>query len=144
MTTGVDLVYFAFDNNQRGFTLGQGGYFSPRNFVAFNIPVDYRGKLGDLRYRLGATAGYASFREDASPLFPSDPVLQAQAGAAARVNPLVPTHNQAQTRNGFVGGGRVDLDYQLSDALTLGGRLRYDKAANWNETRVSVQLENRF
>jgi len=144
VTTGVDLVYFAFDNNQRGFTLGQGGYFSPRNFVAFNIPVDYRGKLGDLRYRLGATAGYASFREDASPLFPSDPVFQAQAGAAARVNPLVPTHNQAQTRNGFVGGVRVDLDYPLSDALTLGGRLRYDKAANWNETRVSVQLENRF
>ncbi len=144
LTTGLDLVYFAFNNNQRGFTLGQGGYFSPRNFVAFNIPVDYRGKLGDLRYRLGATAGYASFREDASPLFPSDPVLQARVEATARVNPLVPTHNQAQTRNGFVGGVRVDLDYPLSDALMLGGGLRYDKAANWNETQVTVRLENRF
>jgi Tfp pilus assembly protein PilF len=142
--TGLDLIYFSFDNNQRGFTLGQGGYFSPRNFVAFNIPLDYRGKLGDLRYRLGATAGYASFREDASPLFPSDPVLQAQAETAARANPLVPTRNQAQTRNGFVGGVRVDLDYPLSDALTLGGEVRSDRAANWNETRATVRLENRF
>jgi len=144
LTAGLDLIYFNFDNNQRGFTLGQGGYFSPRNFVAFNIPVDYRGKLGNLRYRLGATAGYASFREDASPLFPSDPVLQARAEAAARVDPLVPTHNQAQIRNGFIGGVRVDLDYPLSDALTLGGEVRYDKAANWNETRATVRLENRF
>lgn len=144
LTTGVDLIYFAFANNQRGFTLGQGGYFSPKNFIAFNIPVDYRGNLGDLRYRLGVTAGYASFREDASPLFPSDPLLQARAEAAAVVNPLVPTHNQAQTRNGFVGGVRVDLDYPLSDSLTLGGRARYDKAANWNETQVTVRLENRF
>jgi len=144
LTTGLDLVYFKFDNNQRGFALGQGGYFSPQNFVAFNVPLFYKSKLGDLRYRIGGTAGYASFREDASPLFPNDPGRQAQVEAAARVNPAVPTRNLAQTRNGFVGGVRVDLDYPLSDALTLGSRLQYDKAANWNETRVSVQLENRF
>jgi len=144
LTTGVDLVYFAFDNNQRGFTLGQGGYFSPHNFIALNIPVDYKGKLGDLRYRLGATAGYASFREDASPLFPSDPALQAQVESAAQTKPLIPTHNQAQTRNGLAGGVRVDLDYPLSDTLMLGGSLRYDKAAEWTETRVTVRLESRF
>ena len=144
LTTGLDLIYFAFDNNQRGFALGQGGYFSPHNFVALNVPLYYRSKLGDLRYRIGGTAGYASFREDASPLFPNDPGRQAQVEAAARVNPALPTRNLAQTRNGFVGGVRVDLDYPLSDALTLGSRLQYDKAANWNETRVSVQLENRF
>ncbi len=144
LTTGLDLIYFKFDNNQRGFALGQGGYFSPQNFVAFNVPLDYRSKLGDLRYRIGGTVGYASFREDASPLFPNDPGRQAQAEAATRVNPTLPSRNQAQTSNGVVGGVRVDLDYPLSDALTLSGKLRYDKAANWNETRVSVQLESRF
>lgn len=144
LTTGLDLIYFAFDNNQRGFTLGQGGYFSPQSFVALNVPLYYKSKLGDLRYRIGGTVGYASFREDASPLFPNDPGRQAQVEAAARFNSAVPTRNQAQTRSGFVGGVRVDLDYPLSDALTLGSKLQYDKAANWNETRVGVQLENRF
>ncbi len=144
LTSGIDLVYFGFDNNQRGFAVGQGGYFSPSSFVAVNIPVDYRARLGDLRYRLGATAGYATFREEASLLFPNDPALQARAQVAALSNPLVPTRNQRQTRTGFVGGVRMDLDYPLSDSLTIGGGVRYDKAANWNETRVTVRLENRF
>jgi len=142
LMTGVDLVYFAYANNQRGFTLGQGGYFSPKNFIAFNIPLDYRGKVGDLRYRVGATAGYASFREDASPLYPGDRLLQARAESAALVNPLVPTHNLAQTRNGFVGGVRVDLDYPLSDSLTLGGKARWTKLIGlfiWPECHSRIE-----
>ncbi len=144
LTTGFDLVYFGFDNNQRGFSFGQGGYFSPSRFVALNLPLDYRARLGNLSYHLGVTAGYATFREDASPLFPNDAARQAQVETAALGNPLIPTRNQAQTRTGFVGGVRVDLDYPLSETLTLGGGLRSDKAANWNETQVTVRLENRF
>lgn len=144
LMAGLNLVYFRFDNNQRGFTLGQGGYFSPQSFVAVNLPVDYRSTLGDLRYHLGATVGYAAFNEEASNLYPADPNLQAAAEAAALVDPLVPTHNVAQNRTGFVGGVRVDLDYPFTDTLSLNGVLTYDQAADWQETQVSVRLQQRF
>jgi cellulose synthase operon protein C len=144
LTGGLNVVYFRYENNQRAFTLGQGGYFSPQNFVAVNLPFDYRSTWGDLRYHVGATVGYAEFREEASPLFPLNPGLQAAAEAEALVNPTIPTNNLAQNKTGFVGGVRIDLHYPLSDRLSLVGGLTYDQAADWQEARVSVRLENRF
>jgi hypothetical protein len=43
-----------------------------------------------------------------------------------------------------IGGVRADLDYALTPALSVGGALRYDQAANYNETRVLLRLNNRF
>lgn len=148
LTAGVDLVYFGYDRNLRYFTLGHGGYFSPQQYTALNIPVDYRGRVGDVSYRLGATAGYASYREDRAALFPNNPGLQAEAEAraAATVGTASPVSAfyAGQSQSGFVGGVRAEVDWAISPTLTLGGAVRYDKAANFDETRVLMRLQNRF
>jgi tetratricopeptide (TPR) repeat protein len=148
LTAGLDLVYFGYDQNLRYFTLGHGGYFSPQQYTAVNIPVDWRGRVGDVTYRLGATAGYARYREDRAPYFPNNPDLQSQAvalaastaGSTTPVNAFYP----GQSQSGFVGGVRAELDWAVTPTLTLGGALRYDKAANFDETRVLMRLQNRF
>jgi len=144
LRTGVDLVYFAYANNQSGFTLGQGGYFSPQSYTAINLPVDYRATVGDLTYRVGGTAGYARFNANGSPLYPNNPAMQAQAEIAALANSADVATNPAQNRGGFVGGVRLDLDYALSTNWSIGAGLRFDKAADWQETNVSVRLHGWF
>lgn len=148
LRTGLDLVYLAYERNLRYFTLGHGGYFSPQQYTALNLPVDYRGRNGDLSYRVGATIGYASWREDAAPYFPNDPGLQAQvaalasatAGTANAVNAIY----RGQSQAGAVGGVRGDIDYALSENLSIGAGLRYDRATNFDETRFQLRLRNRF
>ena len=70
LQAGLDIVYLAYDKNQRLFTFGNGGYFSPQSYVAVNLPVDWRGRNGDLSYRLGGTIGYQSYREDSAQILP--------------------------------------------------------------------------
>jgi hypothetical protein len=137
-------VYFAYDQNLRFFTVGQGGYYSPQSYAAINVPIDYRGRLGDVGYRLGATAGYVTWREDASLVFPNNPALQQQLVQAARSNSQLVTSYAAQTQTGFIGGVRADLDYALTDRTSLVGQFSYNKAADWDETRVVFRLQNRF
>ena len=144
LTAGMNLIYFAFANNQRAFTLGNGGYFSPQSYEAINVPIDYRAKSGRFSYDLGATFGYAAFKENASPLFPHDPGLQRQLVLAAASNPLLSSTNPGQTKNGFVAGIRVELAYQLTDTLSVGGVFRYDQAPQFDETNVMVRLTNTF
>jgi Tfp pilus assembly protein PilF len=148
LTGGVDLVYFSYDRNLRYFTLGHGGYFSPQQYTALNIPVDWRGKAGDVTYRIGATAGYASYREDRAPFFPNDPGRQSAVEAlatssAGSANP-VSAFYAGQSQSGFVGGLRAEVDWAISPTLTLGGAVRYDKAADFDETRMLMRLQNRF
>ncbi|MBY0337732.1 MAG: BCSC C-terminal domain-containing protein, partial [Acetobacteraceae bacterium] len=144
LTTGVDLVYFGFDRNLRGFTLGQGGYFSPQQYFGVSVPLDYRGRVGDVGWRLGATVGYATYREEGAPIFPTSAALQRQADARAAADPTIQARLPQQSRSGFVGGVRGDIDYQLTRDLSLVGSARFDKAPNFDETQVVLRLRNRF
>ncbi|MBP0494641.1 cellulose biosynthesis protein BcsC [Roseomonas indoligenes] len=148
LTGGLDLVYFSYDKNLRYFTLGHGGYFSPQQYMAFNVPVDWRGRMGNVAYRIGGTAGWARYREDRAPFFPGDAGLQAQAEALATSSAGTTTPATAfyagQTQSGFVGGVRAEVDWAITPDLNLIGSLRYDKAADFDETRVLVRLQNRF
>ncbi|MGK7861473.1 cellulose synthase subunit BcsC-related outer membrane protein [Falsiroseomonas sp. E2-1-a4] len=148
LRTGLDLVYLAYERNLRYFTLGHGGYFSPQQYTALNIPVDYRGRSGDLTYGVGATIGYAAWREDSAPVFPNDPGLQGQlvslANASTGTNDAILANYRSQSQAGAVGGIRADLDYALNPSLSIGAGLRYDKASNFDETRFQLRLRNRF
>jgi len=148
LSAGVDLVYFGYDRNLRYFTLGHGGYFSPQQYTALNVPVDYRGRVGDVTYRVGGTVGYANYREDRAPYFPNNPGLQSQAEALAAstagTTSPVSAFYAAQSQSGFVGGVRAEVDWAITPTLTLGGAVRYDRAANFDETRLLMRLQSRF
>ncbi|PZW40065.1 tetratricopeptide repeat protein [Humitalea rosea] len=144
ISTGVDLVYLAYDQNLRYFTLGHGGYYSPQSYAALNVPLDYRGRSGDFSYRLGATAGYATSREDATAVFPNDPALQARLVALGAGDATIVTRYPGQSQTGFVGSLRADLDYAVTPNMTFGGQVRFSKASDFDETRVLLRLQNRF
>ncbi|MDO9708074.1 cellulose biosynthesis protein BcsC [Paracraurococcus lichenis] len=144
LTAGLDLVYFAYDKNQRLFTVGNGGYFSPQSYLGVNLPVDYRARSGNLAYHLGGTIGYQSYREDAAKYFPLDPGLQAQAELAAAGDGTLRAGLPASQRSGITGGLRGDIEYSITPQLRIGGLLRYDRTANWNEARGMLYARYRF
>jgi tetratricopeptide (TPR) repeat protein len=144
VTSGVDLVYIAYDQNLRYFTLGHGGYFSPQSFMAVTVPVDYRGRSGNLAYRLGASVGYSTFSEDRAPLFPNDPGLQAQMAGIAAGDPTASAFYASQSKSGISGGLRGDIEYLITPQLRIGGALRFDRSADWNETRGLLYARYRF
>ena len=144
LLAGLDLVYFGFDRNLREFTFGQGGYFSPQQYFAVNIPVDYRGRSGNLAWRLGGTVGYGTYREDSSPLFPADAGMQRAVEARARTDSTVQARLPDRSRSGIVTGVRGELDVNLTPDLSLAGAVRFDKAPQYDETQVTLRLRNRF
>lgn len=144
LTIGTDLVYFGYENNQRLFTFGNGGYFSPQSYFAVNIPVDWRARSGNLSWRLGGTVGYQSFRENAAPFFPRDPALQQQLEQQLSSDPTARSIQAARSEAGVIGGVRADIEYAISPNLRVGGLLRYDRTANWEEVRGLAFARYRF
>lgn len=140
VTVGMDLVYFAYDQNLRFFTLGHGGYFSPQDYTALNIPVEWRARSGDWRWRLGGSLGYAVWSEDSSPVFPSNPSLQGQLQSRVGSNPDIFAFYPSKSEAGVIGSLRGDLEYRLSSDLVLGATMRYDRSADWNEARGTVYV----
>jgi hypothetical protein len=144
VSVGLDLVYFAYDENQRFFTYGHGGYFSPQDYTAINLPVEWRGRSDAWRWRLGGSLGYAVWSEDGAPVFPTDAGLQGQLAARAVQDPRIFAVTPSQSEAGLIGSLRGNLEYALTRDLALGATLRYDRSANWNEARGGVYVRYRL
>ncbi len=146
LTVGLDLVYFGYDNNQRLFTFGNGGYFSPQSYFAANIPVDYRARSGNFSYRIGATLGYQNYREDSARYFPRDPLLQAQLEQSllTSTDASLVARQPARSESGVIGGVRGDVEYAVTPNLRIGALLRYDRSGNFEEVRGLAFARYRF
>ncbi len=135
---GVDFAYLSFDKNLGGFTLGQGGYFSPQQFFAAIVPVNFRHKVSDdLTYEVGGGVGVQSFRNRSSAYYPIDPGLQAalvtrQSNAATVINGVGTIHS-ATHNTGIAGNAHAMVDYRINPNLHLVARVAVEHAGDYTE-----------
>lgn len=120
---GARATYWAYDNNQRFYTFGHGGYYSPQQYLSLGLPVlDLRGRFGATAWQLRGGLSYSISDEDTVPLFPTDPGLQ--TAAAVFVDPV--------NTGGSGQGGGYNLTAAVSQRLgrhwELGGRFAVDRS----------------
>ncbi|WP_161557406.1 cellulose synthase subunit BcsC-related outer membrane protein [Acidisarcina polymorpha] len=67
LKVGVNLTAMHYDHNERYFTFGQGGYFSPASFLLMNAPITWEGATSNnVSYLLNGSLGIQSFQDSAA------------------------------------------------------------------------------
>jgi cellulose synthase operon protein C len=131
---GTNLVYFGYDKNLEGFTLGQGGYFSPQTYFAALFPINLRQQVSpDLVFNIGGSVGFQTFSESSSPIFPNSSILQNELVAAAATTPGLATTNQGGHFSGVAGGAHADVDYRLTPNFHIGASAGFDHSGDFTE-----------
>jgi len=106
LTLGANFFGMHYAHNSDYFTYGQGGYFSPQEYLLGNIPLSWTGQYGrNVHYTVVAAAGVQAFQQDSVPFFPLDPAIE-----TANANP----YYAAQT----VVSGNYDLRSEIAWHLT--------------------------
>jgi hypothetical protein len=54
VTVGLNNMLWHYDKDLSGYTLGQGGYYSPQEYVSFSVPVTWRQRTENWSWELGA------------------------------------------------------------------------------------------
>lgn len=134
LTAGLALSGMAYDKNLGYYTFGQGGYFSPQQFVSVGIPVEWAQRSGRLSYQLKGSLGVQHLRQDASDYFPTDASQQAAAAAVYG----------GQSKTGVGYGLSAALEYQLEPQWFLGGRLGIDNARDYRQYAGSLYVRYAF
>lgn len=137
---GINLSYMGYDKNLRFFTFGQGGYFSPQNYINVGVPLEYSGQSGRLTYLVGGAIGVQNFHEDRSAAYPIEPAKQAAAQAAFGSLAFYPS--RTVTGPSFAAKGQ--LEYQLNNGFSIGGLATIDNAQNFTEGVAKLYLRKRF
>lgn len=135
---GGNAMYWHYQKDLSGYTLGHGGYYSPQQYRSLSVPINYGQRWGDWSIYAEASTGFSWSRSDDSPYFPTRGDLQSEAG-----NPIFEggrsdgfsyrfsfSAERRLTPNWFVGGllgmeRSVGSDYEPRGALLY---LRYSFA----------------
>lgn len=135
LRTGLNLVYFGYDKNLDYFSLGNGGYFSPQQFFAALIPIDWKEEVTpQLTYGIGGSIGVQSFRAKSEPVFINNAGLQSRLAALAQTNTAIATYNAGFADTGGVAGGaHANIDYAVYDNFHIGGSVGFDHSGNFTE-----------
>ncbi|WP_232468075.1 cellulose biosynthesis protein BcsC [Bordetella genomosp. 13] len=145
LTAGVNLGGIFYDNNQRYFTYGHGGYFSPQQFYALSLPVTWAQRQGRFSYKLQGSVGVQYFKENDADYFPTSGLLQNAAAAGMGVangfgfstgRPVY--EGQSKTSVGYSLSGAAE--YQLTRNLFMGGTLGVDNATDYRQWAGGLYL----
>jgi len=136
LKVGVNVNYMNFDRNLSYYTLGQGGYFSPQDFMAVSLPVTLTRHLNDWDLTLNGAVGYQSYKQSKSDYFPGHSSLQSQLNSYASDDDDVDAVYKATSKNGIGYTLGVNARYHLSDNLALGANLGYDTFGSYNEGKA--------
>lgn len=141
LKVGVNVNYMNFDRNLSYYTLGQGGYFSPQDFMAVSLPMTLTRHINDWDLTLNGAVGYQSYKQDKSDYFPGHSSLQSELNSYASDDDDVDAVYKATSKNGIGYTLGVDARYHLSDNLALGANLGYDTFGSYNEGKALVYFK---
>jgi cellulose synthase operon protein C len=106
LKVGANLTAMHYANNQRYFTFGQGGYFSPNQFLLMNAPITWQGTpFHNFSYVINGSLGVQTFQDD--PAMPGSLIIgngaQSVTGASYDFHARVAYHlNQHWLIEGFL------------------------------------------
>jgi hypothetical protein len=139
VTLGLNVSAVKFKENLRYTTFGQGGYFSPQNYVSLNLPIDYAGRTERLAYQFKLIPSYVSFKENATPYF-FDSQLMAQATAIQGAT----TTYAGQTKKGFGVSTQGAVEYRATPQVFVGGAFSTSNAQDFRLGTGLVYLKYQF
>jgi hypothetical protein len=139
LRVGVALYYTGYNRNLSGFTFGQGGYFSPRNFESLTFPVEYTGHTGNWSYLAAVAVGVQHSNQRSSPFFPNNPFAQSALAATGG-----PTTYPGSTSTSPAFNLKGQVEYAIDDTLSIGASASLDNGKSYTEGIGKIYLRKTF
>ncbi|WP_454710776.1 cellulose synthase subunit BcsC-related outer membrane protein [Cupriavidus nantongensis] len=135
LTSGLVLNYWRYSENQRYYSFGHGGYYSPQRYLSFGIPLDWTGRRDKLSWRVRGSVGLSSTYEKSMPYYPTDSRLQALSGNA--------------TYDGGSGGGfsytiGAAIEYRFAPHWIAGAVFEIDRSRDYAPNRAQAYVRYYF
>ncbi|WP_421132461.1 cellulose synthase subunit BcsC-related outer membrane protein [Alteromonas sp. A079] len=135
---GPFLSYTTYADNLSGFTYGQGGYFSPEQFVSVGMYTELLTlEAKQWQVKLAGSLGYSRIEEGSAARFP--------LGLPNNVidDELASERIEASTQNGIAGQLLAEGQYRITDSWIVAGYVRKSYAVEFEDISAGIQIRYR-
>ncbi|GKQ66390.1 cellulose biosynthesis protein BcsC [Aeromonas caviae] len=136
-SVGISTMLWHYQQDLGGYTLGQGGYYSPQGYFSLSVPVSYRQRTPDWSWELGGSGSWSYARTDDSRRYPLEGLLPSG----------LPDRN-ASVKGGCSSGFGYTLngvvEHRLTEHWRIGGRVDIQQADDYAPSHVTLFLRYTF
>ncbi len=141
LRSGVNITFMDYHKNLSYFSYGQGGYFSPQNYISVSLPVDYTQKYDDWNLTLGGSVGYQSYTQNRTAYFPGSTALQSELEALVAAGYGAEAYYESRSENGMGYNLRANGSYKINPAMLVGGQVGYDTFGDYSESTALLYFK---
>ncbi|MGL4315103.1 MAG: cellulose synthase complex outer membrane protein BcsC [Pseudomonas sp.] len=145
LRVGATVMSWSYERNLGGYTLGQGGYYSPQRYLSFGVPVNYNWRNADWSMSLEGSVSYAWAHSDAERAFPlssvNDDIL---APYAALLSSNIDSLRGGDDNSGLGYLAQALVERRLDDHWVLGAGFTMQRSEDYAPNRALLYLRYSF
>jgi len=143
ISTGLVGSAWHYAQNQRFYTYGLGGYYSPQRYLSLGLPVEWAGRHDALSWDLTVTGGISNSYEKGSPYFPVG--LPAVSGLKSSQDIAGLSYTGSSTQGvSFSYGVSGIVEYRVNPHLSVGGQLSLDRSHDYAPSSAMLYVRYAF
>ncbi|MFJ4441198.1 cellulose synthase complex outer membrane protein BcsC [Pseudomonas sp. NPDC089422] len=121
MRVGLTVMNWRYDKDLGGYSLGQGGYYSPQRYESIGVPVSYAWRNYDWSFLLEGSVSLSHAKSDSSRLYPNDSLNRKLLARYDIIESNIDATTDASSSTGV--GYRLHgaFERRLNDRWALGG-----------------------
>lgn len=140
---GLTLMHWRHDKDLGGYSLGQGGYYSPQRYTSVGVPVSYAWRNYDWSLLLEGSVSWSQAHSGSSRLYP-DAHINRKVLAQYDVDSNIDAMSEASNSSGVGYRLRGLFERRLSDQWVLGGGFDWQHSDDYAPSHGMLYLRYLF
>lgn len=136
VTVGASTMWWSYQKDLSGYSLGQGGYYSPQQYVSFGLPVNYRQRTENWSWELGGTVSWSYAKTKNQRRYPLSNLVSS-IGLTDEERDKIETGSSS---NGFGYTLRALLERRISTHWTVGAAIDIQEAKDYTPSHGLIYL----
>ncbi|EKN5921445.1 TPA: cellulose synthase complex outer membrane protein BcsC [Yersinia enterocolitica] len=136
LTVGLNGMWWHYQKDLSGYTLGQGGYYSPQKYLSLAIPVNYRQRTDNWSWELGGSVSLSHSATNDRARYPLQSLLNNSIKRISDRNDL----DYGDSSNGVGYTLRALIERRLSSHWTLGAGVDIQQAKDYTPSHALIYL----
>ncbi|WEZ88836.1 cellulose synthase complex outer membrane protein BcsC [Pseudomonas sp. NyZ480] len=141
---GLTLMHWRYDKDLGGYSLGQGGYYSPQRYESIGVPVSYAWRNYDWSFLVEGSVSWSRAHSDSSRVYPNESLNRKLLARYDIIASNIDAMTEASDSNGL--GYRLHgaFERRLSDRWALGGGFDWQHSDDYAPSHAMLYVRYMF
>ncbi|MFJ3457985.1 cellulose synthase complex outer membrane protein BcsC [Scandinavium goeteborgense] len=133
VTVGLNNMVWHYDKDLSGYSLGQGGYYSPQKYLSFAVPINWRQRTDNWSWELGGSVSWSHSKNNSQARYPEQNLLPTNYPNAGQID-------DGSSSNGFGYTAHALIERRVSSNWYVGASIDIQQAKDYTPSHALLYV----